>query len=97
MTEQQITDLVDELGDIATGLATADSACKADLYRKLGLHLTYDPANQVVQAETRLNPRRIGGRFVSEAGGEPSAYIVLPLGNVQLNVAALVDDESVED
>jgi hypothetical protein len=46
----------------------------------------------------------VGGDFngyphqpeISPGGNEPSAYIVLPLGNVPLNVAGLVDD-SVED
>jgi hypothetical protein len=68
MTSQQITELINDLGDTATLLATADPAGKADLYAKLGLHLTYDPAKQTVRAEARLNPHRIGRRFVSEGG-----------------------------
>jgi hypothetical protein len=64
-------DLVNELGDITAALATADPTRKADLYGKLGLHLTYDPANQTVRSEARLDPHRIGRRFVSEGGLEP--------------------------
>ena len=71
MTQQQISDLVNELGDTATALASANPVDKADLYGKLGLHLTYHPKNQTVRAEARLNSHRMGRRFVSEGGLEP--------------------------
>jgi hypothetical protein len=74
MTQQQITDLINELGDTATALTTAAPTGKADLYGKLGLHLTYHPGKQTVRAEARLDPHRIGRRFVSEAGVEPISH-----------------------
>lgn len=71
MSQQQITELIDELGDHTRAIATADPAHKADLYGKLGLHLTYHPAAQTVRAEARLKAPHIGRRFVTEGGLEP--------------------------
>ena len=59
MRREQITDLIDQLGDKAQAVATADPARKADLYGKLGLHLTYHPTQQRVRAEAHLDTRTL--------------------------------------
>jgi hypothetical protein len=38
-------------GDIAAVLADADPADKVEIYRRLGLQLTYEPAHQQILAE----------------------------------------------
>jgi site-specific DNA recombinase len=43
--------MMDELGDIVTALAEADPAGKAEVYRQLGLRLTYQPETKTVRAE----------------------------------------------
>jgi hypothetical protein len=60
MTSQQLNDLVNALGDIIATLAEADPTDKADVYRRLGLRLTYDPHAQTVRAEADLNAHRWG-------------------------------------
>jgi hypothetical protein len=45
MTSQQIADLVRSLGDIVRALHDADPADRAEVYRQLGLKLTYHPKN----------------------------------------------------
>ncbi|GAA2116201.1 recombinase family protein [Actinomadura alba] len=57
LTHDQITNLVNQLGDHTQAIATADPARKADLYTKLGLRLTYHPAEQTVRAEAHLDTR----------------------------------------
>ena len=57
MSHDQIADLVDRLADHTQAIAAADPDCKAVLYGKLGLRLTYHPAKQTVRAEARLSPR----------------------------------------
>jgi site-specific DNA recombinase len=59
MSQQQITDLVAELGDHTQAIATADPTCKADLYGRLGLYLTYHPAKPI-----RCGPRLASTRTV---------------------------------
>jgi site-specific DNA recombinase len=68
MTEADIAALVDELLDHVEAITTADPERKADLYTNLGLHLTYDPANQTVRAEARLDPAPYG-EMVGVRGG----------------------------
>ena len=50
-TTQNIADLLDSLGDLVTALTEADPEDKSELYRQLGLRLTYDPETQTVYAE----------------------------------------------
>jgi site-specific DNA recombinase len=57
LTSDQITSLVNQLGDHAHAIVAADPVRKADLYAKLGLHLTYHAAQQTVRAEAHLNSR----------------------------------------
>jgi site-specific DNA recombinase len=57
VTEAEIKAIVDKLADIARVLADADPDDKAEIFRKLGLKLTYQPSRQVAEAEIR-NPDR---------------------------------------
>ncbi|MET8121102.1 hypothetical protein [Micromonospora sp. NPDC005291] len=54
----QIADLVQALGDIATVLRDADPADKAEVYRQLGLRLTYQTETQTVRAAVDLSAHR---------------------------------------
>ena len=61
MTETEIANLVQALGDIVTMLHDADPADpadKAEVYRQLGLRLTYRPDTQTVRAEADLGAHR---------------------------------------
>ena len=60
MSREQISELVHALGDIVTTLSDADPADKAEVYRQLGLRLTYHPDTQTVHAEADLNAHRWG-------------------------------------
>jgi site-specific DNA recombinase len=78
MTHDQITSIVDHLGDQATAIAGADPARKADLYAKLGLHLTYDPAKQTVRAEAHLSSRTAWENGLCPRGDTTVTPMVLP-------------------
>ncbi|MBQ0894896.1 hypothetical protein KBX37_17620 [Micromonospora sp. U56] len=56
MSRAEITTLVTALGDITTVLRDADSADKAEVYRQLGLRLTYRPETQTVRAASQRAP-----------------------------------------
>jgi hypothetical protein len=60
MTTEEIAALVDSLGNLLTVLHEADPADKAEVYRQLGLRLTYEPDTQTVRAEAQLGPRYRG-------------------------------------
>jgi site-specific DNA recombinase len=51
MTEAEIKTIVDKLADIARVLQDADPDDKAEVFRQLGLKLTYHPGRQLVEAE----------------------------------------------
>lgn len=68
VSEADIAALVDELADRTEAITTAEPERKADLYAKLGLHLTYHPAQQTVRAEARLDPAPYG-EMVGVRGG----------------------------
>ena len=53
MTEAEIKAVVDKLADIAAVLHDADPDDKAEVFRQLGLKLTY-PGRQLVQAEIEV-------------------------------------------
>ena len=44
MTRQEVAQVVDALGDMLAVLQDADAADRAEIYRKLNLRLTYQPA-----------------------------------------------------
>ncbi|WP_328418430.1 zinc ribbon domain-containing protein [Micromonospora sp. NBC_00389] len=58
MTQEEITTLVQALGHIVTVLHDADPADKAEVYRQLGLRLTYHPQTQTVHAKADLSAHR---------------------------------------
>lgn len=53
LTRQQISDLVTALGDIITVLREADPTDRAEVYRQIGLRLTYDPGKQKVRVQAQ--------------------------------------------
>ena len=55
MTDEEIMNLVTELGGIMEALKDADPADKAEIYRRIGLTLTYHPQEKRVAAEARPN------------------------------------------
>lgn len=67
MSRGESTALVTALGDIITVLRDADSADKAEVYRRLGLRLNYQPETQTVRAEVDLSAHR--GVIVCVRGG----------------------------
>ncbi|MEH0985338.1 hypothetical protein [Micromonospora sp. CPCC 205556] len=67
MSRAEITALVTALGDITTVLRDADLADKAEVYRQLGLRLTYQPETQTVRAAVNLSAHR--GVMVCVRGG----------------------------
>jgi hypothetical protein len=48
LSTEEIVAIVEELGDIVTALRDAESEHKLDVYRNLGLRLTYDPETRTV-------------------------------------------------
>jgi site-specific DNA recombinase len=50
MTQQEIRSIVDKFADIARVLTDADPDDKAEIFRQLGLRLTYHPGRQLVRA-----------------------------------------------
>jgi site-specific DNA recombinase len=55
MSEAELKAIVDELADIACVLDDADPADKAEIFRRLGLKLTYHQANG--SSKPPSNPR----------------------------------------
>jgi site-specific DNA recombinase len=60
MTREEIQSMVAALGDVRAVLADADPREKGDVYRRLGLRLTYRPGDRTVRAETSLDPHSWG-------------------------------------
>jgi len=63
-----IAELVDSLGGLLDVLTDADAARKCDLYRELGVSMTYQHPERVVVS-------RSGGRAFPGAGPEPSIWL----------------------
>jgi site-specific DNA recombinase len=55
MTQEEIMNLVTEMGGIMQALKDADPADKAEIYHRIGLALTYHPQDKRVKAEARPN------------------------------------------
>jgi site-specific DNA recombinase len=70
MSRDDIHTLVHTLGGLLNALCHADPADKAEVYRELGVHLTYDHAERTVLAETRPTSS-VCVVFVSEGGPDP--------------------------
>jgi hypothetical protein len=58
LTTEQIIAIVEELGDMIAVLKEAEPEHKLQVYRSLGLHLTYDPDRQTVRAKIDLGSHR---------------------------------------
>jgi site-specific DNA recombinase len=97
MSRDDIHAMVNTLGGLLDVLHHADPADKAEVYRELGVHLTYDHAERTVLAETRPTSS-VCVVSVSEGGLEPpppsrglapqaSASAIPPLGHSPLNLA----------
>ena len=80
MTRDQLAALVSGLGDLLGVLATAAPEDKAEVYRKLGLRLTYDPARRVVTVESHLGPGSSGAltRGPQPSGGPTASTTEAP-------------------
>jgi site-specific DNA recombinase len=52
-TKEQVRELVEGLGDIATVLTSADPKLKAQLYEKLGISVIYEPRRRIARIESR--------------------------------------------
>jgi hypothetical protein len=73
ISQQEIADSLDAIGGLVEVIAGAESGEKADLYRELGLRLTYRPQKQLVEA--RLIPGlHMCKRYVSEGGHDIYAH-----------------------
>jgi site-specific DNA recombinase len=70
MTREEITTMMTELGDLARVVVRADPGDKADLYREVGLKLTYRPQKQLVEAKV-IPGLDMCDQYVSEGGLEP--------------------------
>jgi hypothetical protein len=54
MSEAEIKSIVDRLADIARVLIEADPEDRAEVFRQLGLKLTYHPRRRLVEANVQL-------------------------------------------
>lgn len=68
MTSEQISALVSQLGDIVTVLRDADPADRTEVYRQLGLRLTYHPQEQKIRVQARPDADPYG-KLVGVRGG----------------------------
>jgi site-specific DNA recombinase len=78
LTREGIQTLIDQAGDILAALRHADADDKTEIYKHLGVKLTYRPQEQVVRAEARLAAASIGERSVSEGGLEQRISVRFP-------------------
>jgi hypothetical protein len=74
MSTQEIQNMIAALGTIRLVFRDADPRDKAEVYRRLNLRLTYQPATQTARAEANLDPGGRGVMVVSEGGLEPYAH-----------------------
>jgi hypothetical protein len=58
LSTEEIIAIVEELGDIVNALRDAEPEHKLDVYRNLGLRLTYDPETRTVLADIDLATHR---------------------------------------
>jgi site-specific DNA recombinase len=70
MSRDDIHAMVDTLGGLLNALRHADPADKTEVYRELGVRLTYNHTEHTILAETRPTSS-VCVVFVSEGGLEP--------------------------
>ena len=85
LSTEEIFAIVEELGDIVDALRDAEPEHKLDVYRNLGLRLTYDPETRTVLADIDLATHRwasVRVRGSTPTNAQPpaslSATIALP-------------------
>ena len=86
MSRDQLAALVNGLGNLLGVLASAAPEDKAEVYRRLGLRLTYDPGRRVVTVESHLGPdggRELSGGRRPGGGSGPGASSADPVGESQ--------------
>ena len=66
LNRQQMTDLITEVGQVATALRAAEPGNAADAYKKLGLRLTYQPDRHVIRTAASPQQGNLGKWSVSE-------------------------------
>jgi hypothetical protein len=71
MSEAEIKAIADRLADLARVLADADPNDKSQIFRQLGLRLTYHPGRELVKAQ--VMPAECGF-FESVRGGTSPKY-----------------------
>ncbi len=54
MTRDEIADIVNSLADLLSVVRDANALDKADIYARLGLKLTYQPADRIVRTEASV-------------------------------------------
>ena len=77
LNRQQMTDLITEVGQVATALRAAEPGNAADAYKKLGLRLTYQPDRHVIRTAASPQQGNLGKWSVSEGGSAPKSQCVL--------------------
>jgi len=65
LSENEIIAILDELGDLVTALGDAEPEQKLDVYRNVGLHLTYDPEHEPC-GQVSILPRTLGVCLASD-------------------------------
>ncbi|MBL7491388.1 hypothetical protein I6A60_36935 [Frankia sp. AgB1.9] len=55
LTRDEISEMINSLGDIAVALSAAEAAEKAELYRQLNLRLAYQPATNTVRVAVKID------------------------------------------
>ncbi|MFC4912296.1 recombinase family protein [Actinomadura gamaensis] len=79
MSREQITAMLDDIGDVRAAIAEGDPEHKAAVYQRIGLTMVYHPGERKVRAEAHLSPHSGGvpkpdhivKGFVSEGGHKP--------------------------
>ena len=61
MTEEEIRSVVDKLTDVIHVLSTANADDKSEIFRQLGLKLTYHPGRRIVEAKIEPTPHGFFG------------------------------------
>ncbi|MDG4825001.1 zinc ribbon domain-containing protein [Asanoa sp. WMMD1127] len=84
-TAEQITAIVEDLGNLVTAIRDAEPEHKLEVYRSLGLHLTYEAETRTVRAQIDLGPHRwdsVGVRGATRTDTQPgyrlAGTILLP-------------------
>jgi hypothetical protein len=77
MAEQEIRSVVDKFAEVARVLADADPSDKSEIFRQLGLRLTYYPGRRIVEA--KIEPAQHGFLRVSEGGLNPGVRGNFPI------------------